>query len=109
MTEYIDRQDALKVLLQRLEFAEAQQWSEECDTLEVLLERLNAIPAADVRCTHGDGVTVEVGGTIVDPCRYREVQILRNVTIHILKCSDCGHIEIEWERQENTEDVTDGN
>ena len=60
------------------------------------------------KCTHGDGMTVEVGGVPVDPCRYREVQTIKNVTVHVLKCSDCGHIEIEWERQENTEDITDG-
>lgn len=59
------------------------------------------------KCAHGDGVTVKIGDIEVDPCIYREVQTMKNVTVRILKCSDCGHIEIEWERQENTEDITD--
>ena len=41
----------------------------------------------------------------LDPCEYVEVQRLRNVTISILQCMKCGHIEITWQRQEDTEDV----
>ena len=53
-----------------------------------------------MRCTHGDGVTVEVGGVPVDPCVYKEVETHHNCTVHILKCERCGHIEIEWEQQD---------
>ena len=62
-----------------------------------------------MRCSHGEGITVKPDGVNeLDPCRYREVQVLKNVTIHVLECVYCGHIELEFERQENTEDITDG-
>lgn len=60
-----------------------------------------------MRCAHGDGVTVKVGGVPVDPCIYRAIETHYNCKVHILKCVRCGHIEIEWERQENTEDITE--
>lgn len=49
MPEYIDRQEALKVLRARLGFAEEQQWSDEIDTMELLIEQMEDIPTADVR------------------------------------------------------------
>ena len=64
--------------------------------------------AEKMRCSHGDGVTVSIAGVPVDPCVYKEIQTFRNVTVHILRCKRCGHTEIEWERQENTEEITDG-
>lgn len=42
----------------------------------------------------------------LDGCQYEEVEIYKNVTVHILKCKKCGNIDIEWERQDNTEEVT---
>ena len=63
--------------------------------------------AEKMRCSHGDGVTVKIGGIPVDPCEYEEVEAYRNVTVRVLRCKRCGHTEIEWERQENTEEITD--
>ena len=31
-------------------------------------------------------------------------EIHRNVTVTVSQCSVCGHIEISWERQDDTED-----
>lgn len=42
----------------------------------------------------------------LDACEYVEVTRLRNVTVSILECKHCGHMEIAWQRQENT--VEDG-
>ena len=62
------------------------------------------------KCSHGDGITVKPDGVNeLDPCRYREVQVLKNVTLHVLECMKCGHIELEYEKQADTEDITDDN
>lgn len=49
MSDYIKREDAAKILLQRREFAENQEWTQEVDLMELLCERLEEVPAADVR------------------------------------------------------------
>lgn len=53
------------------------------------------------KCTHGEGVTVEVGGVPVDPCIYQEIETHRNVTVHVMRCVRCGHIEIEWSKEDD--------
>ena len=50
----------------------------------------------------GDGVKFYIGGHEVDQCRYIEAEKYENVTVTVLKCKKCGHIEIEWEPQEDT-------
>lgn len=60
-----------------------------------------------MRCNHGKGDIVKIAGVPVDPCVYEEVEAYRNVTVRVLKCKRCGHTEIEWERQEDTEDITE--
>ena len=57
-------------------------------------------------CSHGDGVTVQLNGVPVDACVYEEIQTFRHVTVHVFRCVRCGHIDIEWERQEDTEEIT---
>ena len=47
------------------------------------------------------------GENELDPCQYAVVQKYRNVTVEIIKCKKCGHTEISWTRQENTEDIKD--
>ena len=49
MSDYIKREDAAKILLQRREFAENQEWTQEVDLMELLCERLEEVPAAVVR------------------------------------------------------------
>lgn len=41
----------------------------------------------------------------MDPCIYEDVAIYRNVTIYISKCKVCGHVEISWEKQDDTEEI----
>ena len=57
------------------------------------------------RCTWGDGITVKPDGVHeLDPCEYEVVEAYRNVTVEVLRCKNCGHVEISWIRQENTEE-----
>lgn len=41
----------------------------------------------------------------LDPCVYQEVERYANVTVSIRKCEKCGHIDIVWFRQEDTEEL----
>ena len=63
------------------------------------------------KCTFGDeaqNITVKPDGrNELDPCLYQEIETYENVTVHILRCVRCGHIEVEWERQDNTIDITE--
>ena len=58
------------------------------------------------KCTFGDGIAVKPDGrNELDPCLYEEIETYENVTVHILRCVRCGHIEVEWEQQDNTIDI----
>lgn len=58
------------------------------------------------KCKHPGGITVKPDGVNeLDPCIYEEIECCKNVTVHVMRCRRCGHIEIEWERQEDTEEV----
>ena len=60
------------------------------------------------KCTFGDGITVRPDGrNELDPCLYQEIEAYENVTVHILQCVRCGHVMVEWERQDNTNDITE--
>ena len=51
------------------------------------------------KCQPPDGVSIKPDGVNeLDPCLYDEVETHQNVTVHVLRCRRCGHIEIEWER-----------
>ncbi len=51
------------------------------------------------------GMTIKPDGiNELDPCKYEVTEIHRNVTVEILRCQKCGHMEISWYRQEDTED-----
>lgn len=59
------------------------------------------------KCSCG-GVEIRPDGKhLLDPCVYQEEKSLKNVTIHILKCKYCGNYDIEWEKQEDTEELFD--
>ena len=58
------------------------------------------------KCTFEDGVQIFPDGiNELDPCIYDEIERYANVTVSILKCRKCGHIEIEWFRQDDTEEI----
>lgn len=56
------------------------------------------------RCSFGDVSIKPDGINEIDPCLYETVETHRNVTVEILRCKKCGHVEVLWKRQENTED-----
>ena len=41
----------------------------------------------------------------LDPCLYEEIETHMNVTVHVMRCMKCRHIDLSWERQENTVDI----
>lgn len=47
---------------------------------------------------------MKIGDIPLDPCVYEEIEVHRNVTVEVWRCKNCGHIELVWHRQENTED-----
>lgn len=56
------------------------------------------------KCSFGDGITVKPDGKHeLDPCVYKDILIARNVTVTVSKCKKCGHIEISWTTQDNSE------
>ncbi len=54
-------------------------------------------------CHTPDGITIKPDGVHeLSPHRFREKEILRNVTVQILECEHCGEISIGWYKQEDT-------
>lgn len=70
------------------------------------------------KCQFPGGMVIKPDGmNELDPCVYEEIERYANVTVSISRCVRCGHTEISWIRQENTEkieldeqeDMPDGN
>lgn len=60
------------------------------------------------KCSFGKGITIKPDGVNeLDPCTYKTIARYRNVTVTIMECTECGHVELSWQWQENTEDATD--
>ena len=58
------------------------------------------------KCSWPENVSIKPDGVNeLDPCPYEEIEAWRNVTVHILRCPICGHREIVWERQPDTEEA----
>ena len=61
----------------------------------------------EMKCSFPDGITVKPDGVHdLDPCEYELTERHRNVTVEVLRCRKCGHVEISWLRQDNTIDET---
>lgn len=53
-----------------------------------------------------DGVTIKPDGMHeLDPCVYEDIEMYVNATVIISRCKKCGHIEVSWKRQEDTEEI----
>lgn len=58
------------------------------------------------RCSFPEGVRIFPDGVNeLDPCVYEEIECYANVTVHILRCKKCGHVSVEWERQDDTDEI----
>lgn len=56
------------------------------------------------KCKHPGGIIIKPDGVNeLDPCVYEDVEKYKNVTVIVSRCIYCGHIEISWVRQEDTE------
>lgn len=57
------------------------------------------------KCSFGD-ITIKPDGiNELDPCIYEDIEMYANVTIVISRCKKCGHIEVSWMRQDDTEEI----
>lgn len=55
-------------------------------------------------CQQPDGIKILPDGKHeLSPCKFVEAGVLRNVTIQLLRCENCGEYSIAWWRQPNTE------
>lgn len=56
------------------------------------------------KCEHHGGIIIKPDGVNeLDPCVYEDIEKYKNVTVIVSRCIYCGHIEISWVRQEDTE------
>lgn len=56
-----------------------------------------------IKCEFENGIVIKPDGeNELDPCVYEEVERYKNVTVSILRCRNCGHIELNWFRQPDT-------
>lgn len=56
------------------------------------------------KCKFPHGVVIKPNGRDpLDPCRYKDIEKYTNVTLTVSKCVVCGHIDISWEKTEDTE------
>ena len=57
------------------------------------------------KCSFGN-ITIKPDGVHeLDPCIYEDIEMYTNVTVIVSRCKKCGHIEISWMRQDNTEEI----
>ena len=47
----------------------------------------------------GDSIVVSEDGDELDPCLYDVVEVHNNVTVEVLKCQKCGHVELSWYKE----------
>lgn len=57
------------------------------------------------KCTYPPGLSIKPDGIHeLDPCVYQTVEVIHNADVRILKCKNCGHIEVEWSRSRLEDD-----
>ena len=58
------------------------------------------------KCKFPDGVTIKPDGeNELDPCMYMTTEIYTNVTVEVRECVKCGHVDVVWHKQEDTERI----
>lgn len=48
----------------------------------------------------GEQFTLLDTNDTVDPCIYDIIETHENVTVEVLKCCNCGHIELSWHKED---------
>lgn len=58
------------------------------------------------KCHFPEGVSIKPDGeNELEACQYVLMQEYKNVTVQVWQCPVCGHIDISWKRQDDTEEV----
>ena len=58
------------------------------------------------KCEFPKGISIRPDGiNELDACHYDLIEKYKNVTVEILKCKKCGHVEVLWRKQDNTEEL----
>lgn len=58
------------------------------------------------KCRFPEGIVIKPDGVNeLDPCIYETVEVHHNVTVEVMRCKNCGHIEITWHRDEPDPEV----
>ncbi len=78
------------------------EWEQQ---IQIHMMALQALEQQGNKCSFGCGVKILPDGKHeLDPCIYKTLEEHKNATVRVLQCKKCGHIEIEWERQDDTTD-----
>lgn len=60
------------------------------------------------KCQYPEGITIKPNGEDeLDACFYELMEKWENVTIEVLRCKRCGHVEILWHLQEDSVNITE--
>ena len=58
------------------------------------------------KCQFPNGIVFKPDGiNDLDPCRYIDIEIHKNVTVTVSKCKRCGQIDYSWKKQPNTKSI----
>ena len=58
------------------------------------------------KCQHPNGIVIKSDGIHeLDPCIYEDIEMYTNVTVIVSKCKVCGNVDIQWMRQDDTEQI----
>lgn len=72
------------------------------------VEKCGKHGSCDVEKCSGSGVIFRPDGIHeLDPCVYETIEKYKNVTVTVSRCRICGHTEIAWERQPDTEEISE--
>lgn len=71
--------------------------------------RWSCCPVCEARMKVQGAIVIKPDGVHeLSPHRFQEEMKLKNVTVQILRCKDCGEVSIGWYRQDNTEILEKG-
>lgn len=58
------------------------------------------------KCQLPDGMNIKPDGiNELDPCAYETIEYYTNADVEIVKCKNCGNVEVWWHRNDNTEQI----
>lgn len=105
--------DALMVIFEQIDHLSIHNAVAECFKAKAHrlaknlgVKNFNYEPPALLKCTVPDNITIRIDGeNDFDACHYKNIEAYRNVSVFVDRCKKCGHTEISWIRQEDTEEI----